>query len=73
VTKIKTYSEQFEQYYEIEDTVYIRDPKQQFLYIKHGAKLVDLFYSDDDKRVIYVFWKKDTFELYKKWNARTLQ
>lgn len=67
---IREYSEQFERYYETEDTVLIKDPKQQRLYIKHGAKLVDLFYSNDI--VIYVFYKKDTWELYQKWKDHTL-
>ena len=43
---MRTYSEQFDKYYDTEDTVRIRDPKQQRLYIKHGAKVVDLFSAD---------------------------
>lgn len=70
VNQIRTYSEQFEKYYNDEDTVLIKDPKQQRLYIKHGAKLADLFYSDD--RVIYVFFKNGTRELYRKWLAHEL-
>jgi len=70
VNKIKAYSEQFEKYYDDEDTVLIKDPKQQRLYIKHGAKLADIFYSDD--RVIYVFFKNATKELYRKWLAHEL-
>lgn len=68
--EIKTYSEQFEKYYEVEDTVLIKDPKQQRLYIKHGAKLADIFYSDDI--VVYVFYKSDTKDLYRKWKEHTL-
>lgn len=49
----------------------IKDPKQQMLYIKHGAKLADIFYSND--RVIYVFFKKDTKNLYRMWLDRTLK
>ena len=67
---MRTYSEQFDRYYDTEDTVRIRDPKQQRLYIKHGAKVVDLFYDDI---IVYVFNKVDTFELYKKWKERTLE
>ena len=70
--KIKTYSEQFNYYYEIEDVVYGKDPKQQRLYLKHGAKLADVFYSGDDDKVVFVFWRRDTYDLYKKWKARTL-
>lgn len=69
--KIRVYSEQFQKYYDTEETVLIKDPKQQRLYIKHGAKLADLFYSGDI--VIYVVYKKDTQDLYKKWKTHTLQ
>ena len=54
--------------YSLMDVVAIRDPKQQRLYIKHGAKVVDLFYDDI---IVYVFNKADTFDLYKKWKERT--
>ncbi len=33
---MKTYSEQFHYYYEIEDVIHCKDPKQQRLYLKHG-------------------------------------
>jgi len=69
---IKDYSEQFERYYESEDVVYCKDPKQQKLYLKHHAKLVDVFYSEMDDRVVFVFWRKDTKELYKKWKSHKL-
>lgn len=69
---IKDYSEQFEQYYESEDVVYCKDPKQQKLYLKHHAKLADVFYSEMDDRVVFVFWRKDTKELYKKWKSHEL-
>lgn len=69
---MKTYSEQFHYYYEIEDVIHCKDPKQQRLYLKHGAKLADVFYSGSDDKVVFVFWKEGTQELYKKWKARTL-
>lgn len=69
---IKDYSEQFEQYYESEDVVYCKDPKQQKLYLKHHAKLADVFYSEMDDRVVFVFWRRDTKELYKKWKSHEL-
>lgn len=69
---IKDYSEQFERYYESEDVVYCKDPKQQKLYLKHHAKLADVFYSEMDDRVVFVFWRKDTKELYKKWKSHKL-
>ncbi len=70
---IKDYSEQFEQYYESEDVIYCKDPKQQKLYLKHHAKLADIFYNDIDDRVVLVFWRNETKELYKKWKAHELE
>lgn len=69
---IKDYSEQFQQYYESEDVVYCKDPKQQKLYLKHHARLVDVFYSEMDDRVVFVFWRKDTKDLYQKWKKHEL-
>lgn len=69
---IKDYSDQFERYYESEDVVYCKDPKQQKLYLKHHAKLADVFYSEMDDRVVFVFWRKDTKELYRKWKSHEL-
>ena len=69
---IKDYSEHFEQYYESEDVVYCKDPKQQKLYLKHHARLADVFYSEMDDRVVFVFWRKDTKELYQKWKRHEL-
>lgn len=76
VKSIKTYSEQFDKYYEIEDVVFIKDPKQYRLYLKHGAKLADIFYSDEssnDGRIVLVFYKNSTYDLYKQWKDRTLK
>lgn len=70
---IKDYSEQFDWYYESEDVVYCKDPKQQKLYLKHHAKLADIFYSEVDDRVVYVFWRNKTKELYKKWKIHELK
>lgn len=69
---IKDYSEQFEKYYESEDVVYCKDPKQQKLYLKHNAKLADIFYSEMDDRVVFVFWRNGSKELYQKWKQHEL-
>ena len=69
---IKDYSEQFEKYYESEDVVYCKDPKQQKLYLKQHAKLADVFYSEMDDRIVFVFWRENTKELYQKWKLHKL-
>ena len=65
-------SEQFERYYESEDVVYCKDPKQQKLYLKHHAKLADVFYSEMDDKIVFVFWRENTKELYQKWKHHKL-
>lgn len=73
VNSIRDFSEQFNNYYESEDVIYCKDPKQQKLYIKHHAKLADIFYSDVDDRIVFVFWRnKKSNELYKKWKLHEL-
>jgi len=43
------------------------------LYIKHHAKLADVFYSELDDKIVYVFWRNEqTKELYKKWKSHKL-
>ncbi len=70
---IKDYSEQFDRYYESEDVIYCKDPKQQKLYLKYHAKLTDIFYSEMDDIIVYVFWRNEqTRDLYKKWKAHEL-
>ena len=71
--QIRDYSEQFNQYYESEDVIYCKDIKQQKLYLKHHAKLADIFYSELDDRNVFVFWRNEqTKELYKKWKSHEL-
>ena len=57
--------------YKASQSVFIKDRWQSFLYIKHGAKLLDLFVDHLDNLVM-VFDKKETQELYKKWRNREL-
>ncbi len=70
---IKDFSEQFQHSYESEDVIYCKDPKQQRLYLKHNAKLADIFYSDMDDRIVFVFWKNGTKDLYRKWKNHELK
>lgn len=53
------------------NTVKIVDPKQTMLYIKHGVKPIDIYVEND--RIIYVFTKAETRELYTKWLNRELK
>ena len=50
---IKEYSEMFNKEYEIEDTVRIVNTRQAGLYVKHNVPLVDLFWKQVKKHMIY--------------------
>ena len=59
--------------YEDDKVIYIKDQKQQRLYLKHGAKLVDVIYDKNDDKIFFVFWKDDfTKELFIKWKNHEL-
>lgn len=59
--------------YKSAEVVRIKDRLQQFLYIKHHAKPVDMYVSDGDNNLIMLFMKSETKELYEKWRARELK
>lgn len=41
--------------------------------MKHHARLADIFYSEMDDRIVYVFWRNNhTRELYQKWKSHEL-
>lgn len=49
-------------FYRPSEVVRIIDRYEQFLFIKHGARPVDIYESNDD--LVMVFLKADTKELY---------
>jgi len=57
--------------YKLSKSVFIKDRYQSFLYIKHGAQVLDMFVDANDNLVM-VFDKDDTCELYQKWRNREL-
>ena len=58
--------------YKTVEVVRIKDRLQQFLYIKHGAKPVDIYVSEAENNLIMIFMKSETNELYKKWRGHEL-
>ena len=58
-------------YYEPANCCFIMNPKQTALYMKYGVKLLDVLVSKDDK-LVYVFDKIESRELYRKWMDRAL-
>lgn len=52
--------------YTTKEVVFIRDRYQAFLFIKNGARPIDIYTSTDDDLVM-VFLKEDTKELYRKY------
>ena len=55
------------------EIVRIVDRLQQYLYIKNGAKPVDMYISEGDENLVMIFKKNETFELYQKWRKRELK
>jgi hypothetical protein len=52
------------------DVVHILNTKQAGLYVKHGVKPIDLYWSDGV--LVFVFTKAETNKLFTKWLNRTL-
>ena len=53
---------------------YISNMKLAQLYLRHGAKLLDiLYYQTKNDNLVFVFSKSETRELYKKWNNHELE
>lgn len=71
VNLIKEYSEQFNQEYEIEDTVRIVNTKQAGLYIKNNIHLIDVFWSKEN--LVFVFDRRESKDVYQKWLRHELQ
>ncbi len=59
--------------YKTVEVVRIKDRLQQFLYIKHGAKPVDMYVSEAEDNLIMIFMKTETKELYEMWRKRELK
>lgn len=57
--------------YDPNDCVHIVNTLQVYKYLNNNAELLDVFCGNDNK-LIYVFNKKDTYELYDKWCKREL-
>lgn len=57
--------------YKISESCFIRDRYQCYLYIKHGARPLDMYVSSNEDLVM-VFDKKDTKELYEKYRRYEL-
>ena len=57
--------------YRASQSVFIKDRYQSYLYIKHGARVLDL-YADNMDNLVMVFDKDETKELYRKWRNREL-
>ena len=53
--------------YEPEDSVYFKNAKQSASYVLWGAKLLDVF-PTNDKVFVFVFSKEDHEKYKRKWN-----
>lgn len=57
--------------YDTEECVPIVNKTQHDLYVKNNVYPIDMYYSID--RIVYIYRKKDTKELYAKWQKRELK
>ena len=61
-------------YFPGKDTVYITNMRQAQLYMRHGAKLLDILYDNTkNDALVFVFVRSETKDLYEKWNAHELE
>lgn len=61
--------------YQTDSVAYIANMKQSYLYLRNGARLLDILYSDTKAdALVFVFEKSENLrELYKKWNNHELE
>lgn len=57
--------------YDLVQAVRIIDPQQMKLYLKHGLKPLDVYYSPDV--IVMVFDKKESYPYYKEYQNHTLE
>lgn len=68
---MQVFSKITKRYYSDTDSVYIVNPQQAWAYINAGAILYDLSLRDD-KRIVFVFNRNETNEMYHRWCDRDL-
>lgn len=68
---IKNYSVVTGKTYDPVECVHLVNPLQVYKYLQNNAELLDIFCGNDNK-LIYVFNRKDTYDLYDKWCKREL-
>lgn len=55
------------------NVVYLSNMRQAQLYMRNGAELLDILYTQTkNDALVFVFSKSETRELYEKWNAHEL-
>ncbi len=61
--------------YQTDSVAYIANMKQAYLYLRNGARLLDILYFDTKAdALVFVFEKNENLrELYKKWNNHELE
>ena len=55
-----------------QETVKIINPLQVFKYMKNGVEPVSLYPDLETEKIVFVFYKKDTKELYRQWLNREI-
>lgn len=56
------------------NVVYLSNMRQAQLYMRNGAELLDILYTQTkNDSLVFVFSKSETRELYEKWNNHELE
>lgn len=55
------------------EAVRVKDSNQNFLYLKHGARPVDIYVVPEKHDIIFVYLKSETKELYEKYRRYELE
>lgn len=56
------------------NVVYLSNMRQAQLYMRNGAELLDILYTQTkNDALVFVFSKSETRELYEKWNNHELE
>lgn len=68
---MREYSDVFKQYYDLEDSILILNPKQGAYYLDKHVPLLDIYSSNGE--LVLVFQKSASRKYYKNWKEHNLK
>lgn len=70
---MRVFSDLIGRYYDMEETVKIKNTLQAGKYIKHGAYPKDIFWDDELNTLVFVFNRDESKKLYQRWKSYELE